>query len=101
MSFKPDAEENLEVHVDETDEGKNSSGEGGVPDEGEGVPAVHQLSASPHPTSPPSISYQNIKFGSLLVLLGSTSLVPLFLVMVTSMNLGVLRAKESTVTGTM
>ena len=46
------------------------------------------------------VSYQNIKLGSLLVLLGSTSLVPLFLVKVTSMNLGVLRAKESTVTGT-
>ena len=40
MSFKPDTEENLEVHVDETDEGKNSGGEGGVPYEGEGVPGI-------------------------------------------------------------
>ena len=35
--FKPNTEENLEVHVHKTDEGKNSSGEGGVPDEGDCV----------------------------------------------------------------
>ena len=29
--FKPNTEENLEVHVDKPDEGKNSGGEGGVP----------------------------------------------------------------------
>ena len=98
LSALPDAEEYLEVHIDEADEGEDTCSEGGVPDEREGVPAP--VNCQPH-LSPPSISYQNMKFGSLLVLLGSTSLVPLFLVKVTSMNLGVFRANESTVTGTM
>ena len=35
---KPNTDEYLEVHVDQSNEGKNSSGEGGVPYEGEGVP---------------------------------------------------------------
>ena len=35
---KPYTDENLEVHVDEADEGENPGGEGGVPDQGEGVP---------------------------------------------------------------
>ena len=96
LSALPDAEEYLEVHIDEAYEGKDPCSEGGVPDEREGVPAPGCTLYCQH-----SRSYQNIKFGSLLVLLGSTSLVPLFLVKVTSMNLGVLRAKESTVTGTM
>ena len=35
-----DAEEYLEVHVDETYEGKDASGQGWVPDQGESVPQV-------------------------------------------------------------
>ena len=46
-------------------------------------------------------TYQKMKVGSFLVWLASTSLVPLFWVTVTSMNLGMLRAKERTVTGMM
>ena len=42
-----------------------------------------------------------MKVGSFLVCEASTSLVPLCSVTVTSMNLGTLRAKERTVTGTM
>ena len=45
--------------------------------------------------------YQKMKVGSFLVCEASTSLVPLCSVTVTSMNLGTLRAKERTVTGTM
>ena len=101
LSALPDAEEYLEVHIDEAYEGQDPGSEGGVPDERESVPAPTNYTYQPHLTLSSISSYQNIKFGSLLVLLGSTSLVPLFLVKVTSMNLGVFRAKESTVTGTM
>ena len=45
--------------------------------------------------------YQNMKVGSFLVSLGSTSLVPLFSAMITSMNLGMLKMKDKTVTGMM
>ena len=38
---KPNTDEYLEVHVDQSNEGKNSSGEGGVPYEGEGVPELY------------------------------------------------------------
>ena len=37
-NIRPDTEENLKVHVDKSDEGKNSGGEGGMPYEGQGVP---------------------------------------------------------------
>ena len=44
--------------------------------------------------------YQNMKVGSFLVWLGSTTLVPLVSLTVISMNLGMLREKDRTVTGT-
>ena len=47
------------------------------------------------------IVYQKIKVGSLLVSLGSTSFVPLFSVMVTSINLGMFKTKDKMVTGMM
>ena len=34
----PDAQEDLGVHVDQAKEGQNPGGEGGVPDQGKGVP---------------------------------------------------------------
>ena len=43
--------------------------------------------------------YQNIKVGSHWVSLGSTSLVPLFSEVVTSMNFGMLKMKDKMVTG--
>ena len=45
--------------------------------------------------------YQKMKVGSLLVSLGSTRFVPFVSVTVTSMNLGMFKEKDSTVTGTM
>ena len=50
LSALPDAQEYLEVHVDEADEGEDPGGEGGVPDEREGVPAPanHQPHLSGH-----------------------------------------------------
>ena len=45
--------------------------------------------------------YQKMKVGSFLVSLGSTTIVPFFSVIVTSMNFGIFREKERTVTGTM
>ena len=44
--------------------------------------------------------YQKMKVGSLRVWLGSTTLVPLDSLTVISMNLGMFREKERTVTGT-
>ena len=38
LSTLPDADEDLDVHVDKADEGEDPRGEGWVPDEGQGVP---------------------------------------------------------------
>ena len=85
---KPYTDENLEVHVDEADEGENPRGEGGVPDQGEGVPkpiiviiiiiTIIIISIIVIITIIVIMSNQKIKVGSLLVWLGSTALVPLF-----------------------
>ena len=45
--------------------------------------------------------YQNIKVVLFLVSVGSTLIVPFSSLVVTSMNFGILRAKDSTVTGSM
>ena len=66
---KPYTDENLEVHVDEADEGENPSGEGGVPDQGEGVPdpiiviiiIIIIISSSSSQSSPSSSSCQTRK----------------------------------------
>ena len=99
---KPYTDENLEVHVDEADEGENPGGEGGVPDQGEGVPAtiivsiiiviiitiitiiviivivIIIITIITIIVIITIMSNQKIKVGSLLVWLGSTALVPLF-----------------------
>ena len=38
LSALPDAHEDLQVHVDEADEGQDPGGEGGVPDQRQRVP---------------------------------------------------------------
>ena len=86
---KPYTDENLEVHVDEADEGENPGGEGGVPDQGEGVPKpiivsiiiviiITRIIIISIIVIITIMSNQKIKVGSLLVWLGSTALVPLF-----------------------
>ena len=92
---KPYTDENLEVHVDEADEGENPGGEGGVPDQGEGVPdpiiviiivviiitsiiIIIIIVITTIFVIITIMSNQKIKVGSLLVWLGSTALVPLF-----------------------
>ena len=45
--------------------------------------------------------YQNIKVVLFLVSVGSTLIVPFSSLVVTSMNFGILRTKDSTVTGSM
>ena len=37
----PDRQEDLWVHVEQGQEGKEARGEGGVPDQGQGVPGLH------------------------------------------------------------
>ena len=49
-NIKPDTEENLKVHVDKSDEGKNSGGEGGMPNKRQGVPGSY--CHHHHPLSP-------------------------------------------------
>ena len=39
--YVPDRQEDLWVHVEQGQEGKEARGEGGVPDQGQGVPGLH------------------------------------------------------------
>ena len=104
----------MRVHVEEAKKRKDPGGQGGMPNQRNCVPFQKKFNKhfllifKNFQELCPFLTglvlegfYQKMKVGSFLVCEASTSLVPLCSVTVTSMNLGTLRAKERTVTGTM